>query len=251
VATTDAAGSVQSEVTYEPFGNTEMSAPAPAYRFTGREDDEPLYLYYYRARYYHTDLQRFISEDPIGFSGGDINLYAYVGSRPTVLRDPLGLWLPDDHYAQALAVSLKCGLSFDVASGMAAADKAVDDNVIRTLSPSAVEHAMPGTPWREYVEMQLALAIELGNAGNYLGARRALGRGLHAVQDAWSHDLRTPQGTIGEHIPRFRRDTGERWISPDSTSGNPSEWMQSRLASLEYVERFMSGRGKPHTCDSR
>ena len=69
VATTDSAGGVQSELTYEPFGNTEMSSPAPAYRFTGREHDEPLYLYYYRARYYHTDLQRFISEDPVGFMG--------------------------------------------------------------------------------------------------------------------------------------------------------------------------------------
>jgi RHS repeat-associated protein len=91
VATTDAAGGVQSELTYEPFGNTEMSSPAPAYRFTGREHDEPLYLYYYRARYYHTDLQRFISEDPIGFGGGDPNLYAYVHNSPTRFIDPLGL----------------------------------------------------------------------------------------------------------------------------------------------------------------
>jgi RHS repeat-associated protein len=91
VATTDAAGVVQSEVTYEPFGNTEISSPAPAYRFTGREHDEPLYLYYYRARYYHTDLQRFISEDPIEFEGRDVNLYAYVGIDPLNSTDPLGL----------------------------------------------------------------------------------------------------------------------------------------------------------------
>ncbi len=90
VATTDSAGGVQSELTYEPFGNTEMSAPAPAYRFTGREDDEPLYLYYYRARYYHPDLQRFIVEDPIGFGGGDWNLYAYVGNNPIRFNDPSG-----------------------------------------------------------------------------------------------------------------------------------------------------------------
>jgi len=91
VATTDAAGGVQSEVTYEPFGNTEISAPAPAYRFTGREDDEPLYLYYYRARYYHTDLQRFISEDPVGFISGDTNLYAYVTNNPLSFVDSFGL----------------------------------------------------------------------------------------------------------------------------------------------------------------
>jgi RHS repeat-associated protein len=95
VATTDAAGGVQSELTYEPFGNTEISAPAPAYRFTGREDDEPLYLYYYRARYYHTDLQRFISEDPIEFDSGDVNLYAYVRNSPTNFTDATGLILED------------------------------------------------------------------------------------------------------------------------------------------------------------
>jgi len=91
VATTDSAGGVQSEVTYEPFGATEISSPSPAYRFTGREHDEPLYLYYYRARYYHTDLQRFISEDPIEFDGGDVNLYVYVANNPLSFIDPLGL----------------------------------------------------------------------------------------------------------------------------------------------------------------
>jgi len=95
VATTDSAGGVQSEVIYEPFGGTELSAPSPAYRFTGREHDEPLYLYYYRARYYHTDFQRFLSEDPIGFEGGDVNLYAYVRNSPTNSTDPTGLILED------------------------------------------------------------------------------------------------------------------------------------------------------------
>ena len=98
VATTDAAGGVQSELTYEPFGNTEMSAAAPAYRFTGREHDEPLYLYYYRARYYHTDLQRFISEDLIGFAGGDINLYGYARNNPLRFIDSLGLEITIRYY---------------------------------------------------------------------------------------------------------------------------------------------------------
>ncbi len=37
-------------------------------------------LYYYRARYYNADLQRFISEDPIEIAGGQVNLYGYVGN---------------------------------------------------------------------------------------------------------------------------------------------------------------------------
>src|SRR5438046_6406222 len=45
---------------------------------------------YSRARYYHPGLARFISEDPIGFQGRDINLYVYAASNPVNLVDPLG-----------------------------------------------------------------------------------------------------------------------------------------------------------------
>jgi uncharacterized protein RhaS with RHS repeats len=47
-------------------------------------------LYYYRARYYHPTLQRFISEDPIGFSGG-VNFYTYTENNPVNGVDPYGL----------------------------------------------------------------------------------------------------------------------------------------------------------------
>jgi len=92
LALTDSAGLVQGEYTYEPFGKTTTSGAASsnAFKYTGREDDGTG-LYYYRARYYHPGLQRFISEDPIGFNGGDVNLYGYVGNDPVNLVDPYGL----------------------------------------------------------------------------------------------------------------------------------------------------------------
>ena len=48
-------------------------------------------LYYMRARYYDATVGRFISEDPTGFDGGDVNLYAYVAGNPIIFIDPLGL----------------------------------------------------------------------------------------------------------------------------------------------------------------
>src|SRR5213593_4691659 len=57
-------------------------------RFSGHTRDGR----YYRARYYHPGLQRFISEDPIGFEGGDVNVYAYVHNSPVQYRDPSGWW---------------------------------------------------------------------------------------------------------------------------------------------------------------
>ena len=52
---------------------------------------EPNGLYYTRARYYDPSVCRFISEDPSGFDGGDVNLYAYCKNNPINLIDPFGL----------------------------------------------------------------------------------------------------------------------------------------------------------------
>jgi RHS repeat-associated protein len=90
---TDANGTETTQYTYEPFGQTSTSGSASSNsaQFTGRENDGTG-LYYYRARYYSPALQRFISEDPLGFSGGDLNLYAYTGNDPVNMVDPSGEW---------------------------------------------------------------------------------------------------------------------------------------------------------------
>jgi len=85
--------SIGTSYTYEPFGATTSAGAANgnSYQFTGRENDGTS-LYNYRARYYSPTLQRFLSQDPIGFAGGDANLYGYVWENPTNWIDPNGLW---------------------------------------------------------------------------------------------------------------------------------------------------------------
>jgi len=97
VALSDAAGDLPTSYTYAPFGATSLSGSPTGNTldFTGREEDGSG-LKYYRARYYHPALQRFISEDPIEFDGGDVNLYAYVGNDPIDGTDPLGLFGIED-----------------------------------------------------------------------------------------------------------------------------------------------------------
>ena len=92
VALADNTGALQTQYTYEPFGFVSQTGAAStsSYKYTGREDDGTG-LYYYRARYYQPRLQRFIAEDPIGFSSGDVNLYGYVSNNPIDSIDPLGL----------------------------------------------------------------------------------------------------------------------------------------------------------------
>ncbi len=85
---------------YDPFGNTTVSGEASdnPFQYTGRENDQPVLsgveggLYYYRARYYSPELQRFVSEDTLECErrGGE-NLYVYVENNPMNLTDPLGL----------------------------------------------------------------------------------------------------------------------------------------------------------------
>jgi RHS repeat-associated protein len=85
MALTDTAGNVKTSYTYEPFGKTTASGQTStnSFKYTGREDDGTG-LYYFRARYYHPTLHRFISEDPLEFGGGDVNLYVWGwGSQPS------------------------------------------------------------------------------------------------------------------------------------------------------------------------
>ena len=44
----------------------------------------------FQDRYFNPDTGRFLSEDPIGFYGGDANLYRYVINNPANLIDPKG-----------------------------------------------------------------------------------------------------------------------------------------------------------------
>lgn len=43
------------------------------------------------ARYYDPEVGRFLSEDPIGFEGGDVNVYNYTSGNPVNWVDPEGL----------------------------------------------------------------------------------------------------------------------------------------------------------------
>ncbi len=91
VAETNSAGQVTLTRTYDAWGNLDATSAAvggPA--FTGRWWEPDVQLYDYRARWLDSKLARFISEDPIGFDGGE-NFYAYVENAPTNRVDPSGL----------------------------------------------------------------------------------------------------------------------------------------------------------------
>jgi RHS repeat-associated protein len=98
----DNSGAVRNHIVYYSFGNITSQTDSSVvfrYGYTGREFDKESGLQYTRARYLDATNGRFISEDPIGFKGGDTNLSRYVGNNPIGNVDPTGLsrlFLPND-----------------------------------------------------------------------------------------------------------------------------------------------------------
>ncbi|CAG1065975.1 Putative deoxyribonuclease RhsC [uncultured bacterium] len=89
---TDGAQAVVNRYAYDSFGAPKSEETIRnAYAYTGREYDSETGLYYYRARYYDPEAGRFVSKDPIGFAGGDVNVFSYVQDNPVNLKDPTGL----------------------------------------------------------------------------------------------------------------------------------------------------------------
>lgn len=89
---TDASGSLAATYTYDAFGKAILSTGTVVnpLRYTGRELDAETGLYYYRARYMDNSNGRFITEDPIGFNGGN-DFYSYVSNHAPNFSDPTGL----------------------------------------------------------------------------------------------------------------------------------------------------------------
>jgi RHS repeat-associated protein len=84
-------GELVTEYTYDPFGattSTGISSENP-YQYTGRENDRDN-LQSNRARYYDPSVGTFISPDPLGTAGNEVNLYRYAGDDPLNVTDPSG-----------------------------------------------------------------------------------------------------------------------------------------------------------------
>ena len=132
-AVTDEAGKVMEGSVYEPFGSVTVVKPRSSgevewstadvveengsssignpLQYTARRHDDETGLHQYRARYYSTDLGRFISSDPIGAWGdaGSLgNAYAYVGNRVNDQADPSGTMVNGTVCKGAPAITYGC-----------------------------------------------------------------------------------------------------------------------------------------------
>ena len=98
-------GAVAQNYEYSPFGVLEVDVTTEAivpHRFAGGLYDSDTGLLRFGARDYDPAIGRFTAKDPIGFAGGDPNLYAYAGNDPINGAEPRGLFV--DTLMDAVAI---------------------------------------------------------------------------------------------------------------------------------------------------
>jgi RHS repeat-associated protein len=156
-------GTLRDHITYDAFGRVAAETGPSAndrFAYTGRELDPETGLYYYRARYYDAASGRFLAEDPLGFQGGDTNLFSYVRNTSTNAVDPLGLALraplPNPLANPNLAGAMQVGLG---------------------LTQGATAMALIGLPGGAFLAVPLAL-----RAGDNIGT------GIGTIRDQQLHN---------------------------------------------------------------
>ncbi len=97
----DALGEIVEKYEYEPYGQTYILTAAGSpltasdygnpLMWTGQRYDAAVGLHHFRHRAYSPALGRWLQRDPIGYAGGSVSLYEYVGSSAIGAFDPLGL----------------------------------------------------------------------------------------------------------------------------------------------------------------
>jgi RHS repeat-associated protein len=109
-------GQVVQRMDYDAFGIvTEDTSPGfQPFGFAGGLYDRDTGLVRFGARDYNAETGRWTAKDPLGFGGGDTNVYGYVYSDPINLVDPTGLY----NYTYQWAIG--------PASGLVTAKKAIN-----------------------------------------------------------------------------------------------------------------------------
>ena len=192
---TDSSGNVTKDYEYSSFGKQKSSTTdgdENPYRYSGEYYDMESGYTYLQARYYDPDLGRFVSEDPA--MDGD-NWYVYCGNDPINMVDPSGRWMGYDHKKitkkafnevtslQKLISSESNELLKKLKEGCVFPDD--DSSCLRDIR---AWHGHKG--YSTIKNKQLNKAVKLWKKDKHAKAFIELGKGLHAIQDHYSHTFR-------------------------------------------------------------
>ena len=88
----DIIGNSTTHLIYDAFGNLTSGTNPLLFAYTGKAFDTSTSLQNNINRWYDATVGRWLSIDPIGFYGGDTNLYRYVSNSILTQRDMWGLY---------------------------------------------------------------------------------------------------------------------------------------------------------------
>lgn len=203
----NATGDLTDTYVYDSFGNSLSSTGNTdnPFRFTARELDAETGLYYYRARYYDPTIGRFISEDPVGFTGNK-DVYRYAENSPVNETDPSGNWGTTPHNQLIWNALHPCGLTNHELWQIQRGSRHADDFKFQGAEYSYMHSMTNGSSNPPQTAADMAqqrdqfVATQTANAANELqqgNEDQALfdfGYAMHPLMDATSPAHVDPQG---------------------------------------------------------
>lgn len=233
---TDASGNPQGVKVWDAWGNAvtgpASSVPAGYVGGLGYYTDSQSGLQLLGLRYYDAGEGRFLSQSPLlGESR-----FGYTASNPVTRTDPTGLWAQRDHFGHEpqtrMAVRGTGGIPSWFENG------AVEGNLwwdSGTGWARSTAWNLPPHFGNQYgfAAAQMQLAVEDAQSGNWEDSARALGGGLHAIQDAVAHE------PYAGHMGHLGHLMG---VDPDTIDSPVMDNLRHQtLANSEaYVDAFLS-----------
>lgn len=197
VAMTNASGTVVNAYAYTPYGEIAGSTETVANRFkyVGSHGvvDEGGGIYFMKNRYYDASAGRFLQKDPIGFAGGQSNLFAYVGGNPVGRIDPAGTgwigWLMDlIGFKQEVDESLKRKAAYEAHIDKVGILGAVEDGSLDAYNQARGQNfctiAAKGAKLASDAAINVATTGANSVAGGGLMSGAALSAGIDALKGA-------------------------------------------------------------------
>jgi len=235
-------GTVVERYTYDPYGKVTFRTADWGARTESAYDNDVLYtgqrldtesgLYYFLMRYYHPTLGRLITREPIEARS---NLYEYVSGRPTIARDPLGLFEFDPNQIEMLRIAMEEILPWAAEQLQESGEKAKEEKVktqikewekdphyITTIAFPAPSSLPPAVGYGPIME-------DTPCANAYMYSARARGDGTlynyHAEKyygDTLFGQILTVLATKGHPVPTYLKKSVEQdwggvtmWIQKD------------------------------------
>jgi RHS repeat-associated protein len=225
LAITDLTGGLSNRFTYGVYGELVLSSSTPATPFLyngafGVQTDDNGLLQM-RARYYTTDLRRFLNADPIGFGGG-MNWYAFANGNPFMLMDPFGLCAEGGNILQrgVQAYSEGLGLTYNMLNNIGWQFW----NAVGAIAAAPDQILNWATGTDEYDRTNIALTTPIPLDDVVVGGLGMMSRTGNALRQAGRLDnfapIRTPNeaGVVREFVTEADQ-TFYRVFSGDATQG--------------------------------